>query len=368
MGKRELIILAAFALVGMVAYQLTAPPPKEGQRRFTLSTLLSHLRDTNRGNSVSASTSQTGAFPATRTLRSVRLSSAPEVTVIGEDRADVTYSMTVEAMGPDKATAEARASGTTVKPDDLGDVLALVMTGPTTGRGAIKLMVKVPRGLAIRIDGARRTRVSGVAEVFLDNLTGETTVSSVAGGLSGTHRNGPLTVSDVGSLSLTLVGSKAVLSKVRGASKVIARNGGQLRVEAPSGPVDVEMNVTSVTVTEPSALVSVTGTGNDESTLAIDRPSADVKVDVKRVRVSMLLTAPVPATILTTTHPLRLTLADGVPVTVDAAAVRGSISASDFNLVATVEGDEAHLTHSFGDRARIALRNQNGEIVIARRK
>ena len=368
MGKRELFILAAFVVVGMVAYQLTAPPPKEGARRFTLSTLLSHLRDTNRGNAVSASASKTGTFPAPRALQTVRLSSVPDVTVMGEDRTDVTYSLSVQAMGPDQATAEARASGTTVKPDDLGDVLALAVTGPTTGRGTIKIVVKVPKGLAVRIAGAQRTNVSGVAEVYLDNLPGETTIRHIAGGVSGTQRNGPLTVSDVGSLSLTLVASKAALTGVRGAIKVIARSGGELRVETPQASVEIEVNGTDVIVAESAAPVSITGTGGDATAITIDRPSADVNVDVKRARVSMLLTAPVPATILTTMHPLRLTLADGVPVTIDAATVRGPVWAADFNLTAEVTGEDAHLAHRFGDRARVALRNQNGEIVIARRK
>ena len=37
MGKRELLIIAAFVVVGVVAYQFTAPPPKEGERGILVS-------------------------------------------------------------------------------------------------------------------------------------------------------------------------------------------------------------------------------------------------------------------------------------------------------------------------------------------
>src|SRR5262245_45472589 len=102
MGKRELFILIAFALAGTVAYQLTAPPSEDGSRRFTLSTLLQRMRETNRGSTVGASVEREGTFPAARTLKSLRLSAAPNVTVVGEDRNDIGYALSITAMGPDE--------------------------------------------------------------------------------------------------------------------------------------------------------------------------------------------------------------------------------------------------------------------------
>ncbi len=45
MGKRELLIVTAFVVVGVVAYQLGAAPPAEGRRRFSLATLMDHFRE-----------------------------------------------------------------------------------------------------------------------------------------------------------------------------------------------------------------------------------------------------------------------------------------------------------------------------------
>jgi hypothetical protein len=364
MGKRELFILMAFVLVGTIAYQLTAPPPKEGSRRSTLSTFLQGLRESNRANTVGASIDREGTFPASKTLKSLRLSAAPNVTVVGEDRGDIGYTLSVTAMGPDEATARRHASETTLRQDDLGDVLALVLVPAATGRPTATLVLKVPNRLAVRIDGSRRTSVSGVATVYLDNLIGDAEIRGVPGNIGGSHRNGTLTVTDSGGLSLTLVASKAVLTDVRGPIALNARNG-ETRIRTPQGSVEIEQTSVTLIITEPAASVSVTGTGGD---ITIDRPAADVKVDVRRAAVSLALSAPVTSTIFTTDAAIRLILTSEVPVAIDAVAMRGAVTASDFHLTATRAGDETKLMHSFGNRARVALRTERGEIVIAQRK
>ena len=45
MGKRELLIVTAFVVIGVVAYQLGAEPPAEGRRQFSLATLMDHFRE-----------------------------------------------------------------------------------------------------------------------------------------------------------------------------------------------------------------------------------------------------------------------------------------------------------------------------------
>ncbi len=44
MGKRELLLVAAFVIVGALVYQLTAPPPGPGERSFSLSQLIGNIR------------------------------------------------------------------------------------------------------------------------------------------------------------------------------------------------------------------------------------------------------------------------------------------------------------------------------------
>ena len=44
MGKRELLLVLGFAVVGTVIYQLTARPAAEGARHFSLSAIVDHVR------------------------------------------------------------------------------------------------------------------------------------------------------------------------------------------------------------------------------------------------------------------------------------------------------------------------------------
>ena len=44
MGKRELLIISAFAIVAFVVYQFTAPPPKGDEQGFSLSRMDLDLR------------------------------------------------------------------------------------------------------------------------------------------------------------------------------------------------------------------------------------------------------------------------------------------------------------------------------------
>jgi hypothetical protein len=365
MGKRELLILVAFGVAGMIAFQVTAPPPREGGSRFTLARLLESWRRNGRGNSASASTTREGTLAVARTLRELRLSSGATVVILGEERADIAYSMTVQAMGPDQATAQRTAMATALKQDDLGDALALVVMAPSDPKPATRLTLRVPARLGVRIDGARHAEVSGVSALFLDNLIGDTTIAQVSGRVSGTHRNGTLTVRDAGELALTLVSSKASLSHVRGALTVNGRNG-DVHVEDAAGPIVLDTTGQAVTIANSTGAINVTGTGGE---VTIDRPHGDVHVDVRHANVTLLLAQPVSATLLTADARLRVQLpADALAIAIDAVADGGKIDAQAIDATVTTSGSERRLVQHLGNAPRITLRATHGDIEITRRK
>ncbi len=63
MGKRELLLVAAFVIVGALVYQFTAPPPAPGERSFSLSQLIGNVRRQVRGNRAQADTTTTTDHP-----------------------------------------------------------------------------------------------------------------------------------------------------------------------------------------------------------------------------------------------------------------------------------------------------------------
>jgi hypothetical protein len=169
---------------------------------------------------------------------------------------------------------------------------------------------------------------------------------------------------NVGTVSLTLVASKATFDRVRGAMTLNARTG-ETHITASGGQIDLEANQQPVTIDAAAGPVRVSGTAGD---ISVDRPRADVRVDVRRANVTLTVDAPAPVTVLTADGRIRLYLAENLPVTIDAVTSVGHIDGHAFDLSAEASGDDVHLLHAFGDRARIVLRNQRGDIEIAPRK
>ena len=127
MGKRELVIIAAFVLIGVVAYQFTAPAPKDGEEGFSLRKLFSEFKRDVSANNATARVTKAGTIALRPDLKSLRISTerSVPVTIIGEPRTDIAYEMPVESTGPDEASARAYAEKSLLFEDDLGAVLGL---------------------------------------------------------------------------------------------------------------------------------------------------------------------------------------------------------------------------------------------------
>ncbi len=165
MGKRELLIIVAFVAIGVVAFELSAPPAPES-RGFSFARFFQNARRNMRGNSAVASTTLTGDIPLAATVTEVRISGANRgVHVVGESRTTIAYELHIESDGPDDATALDAAKRATLKQDDLGSSLALTVTYPKEGTQWGALILHVPARLAVRVSGNGGADVSGVTSV-----------------------------------------------------------------------------------------------------------------------------------------------------------------------------------------------------------
>src|SRR5262245_23211458 len=111
MGKRELLIIIAFVAIGALAYQVTAPAPKEGEGRFSFAKIFSNIRNEMRSNAASATITRNGVVALRPGVTELRLASsrALPITITGEARTDIGYELIVQSNGPDEATARAWA-------------------------------------------------------------------------------------------------------------------------------------------------------------------------------------------------------------------------------------------------------------------
>jgi hypothetical protein len=367
MGKRELLIIAAFALVGVVVYQLSATPPAEGRRRFSLGTLMDRVREESLGRRASATVKTEGSIPLDSSMAEARISSIARVTVTGESRDDIGYTLTVEAHAPDEGTARQAASRTTLSTDVIGSVLALRANAPREGRQMVSLTVKIPTRLKVHVEttqGGARLDASGLSNLQLD-ASGEVRLTGITGSVSGTHRNGVLSIVDSTSIDLTLQNSEATFERTRD-TRVTTRNG-HCRITDATAAIEITTQNDEVRLIAPRGPVRVTGSGGS---LGIEAPGDAVHVDMRRTSVDVALTRAVPLTILTTDEPLRLLLRETPSFQLDAIATDGgTISATPLGVVPQTINEERRLRHSVNSGSvPVALRNRRGMIVISEAK
>src|SRR5262245_48519536 len=116
MGKRELVLILAFVLVGAVVYQVTAPPLAPGQEGFSFGRLIQHIRRNVQGRRAQASVESSRTEPLEASLTELRATlMGTDLTVIGEDREDASFALTVSSNGTDPADAQRLAGLATLK-------------------------------------------------------------------------------------------------------------------------------------------------------------------------------------------------------------------------------------------------------------
>jgi hypothetical protein len=368
MGKRELLIIIAFVVVGAAIYQFTAPPAKPGEQSFSISKIFSGIKKEISANASSAHVVAAGKIAAPSTLTELRITTARSVplTVIGEAREDIEYEMPVDSTGPDEATAKEWAGKVALRKDELGSVLALSTYFPDEGTQNAMLTLKVPARLAVRVENSGQIKVSGVSGVELKNPTGEVTLSSV-GGITGTHRNGDLVIDGATSINLNLVSSR---TRIRNASEAVTINArsGECAISESTGAINATVTNVELAISQRRNSITITGDGGE---LKVLNATDKISVDVRRMSVAIEAAQGTgdDFTIITSDEVIRLTLNDVADVAIDAVATGGTVKADDFGLKPVTEERTSKLsTTPAQPRARIVLRNSRAGIVIAKRK
>jgi hypothetical protein len=368
MGKRELLIVAGFAAAGVVAFLFTATPSSMTSRHFSLGNLISSIRRQARANLAHATVTTHGTVPVARTATRVRVAGVAVLQVIGEARDTIGYELTVESNGADQDAARQLADRTVLQQDLLGPVISLRVAYPRDGHQTVRLTLRLPVALGIEMQTAAagtRLDVSGIGNVDLGNVVGDVRLTAIGGRVTGTHRNGDLTIAGAGAVDLSLFGSRATIADVRGTVSLTAHNG-SCRVERPGGAVTLEQTGVDSTIVAAAAGVSVTGANGR---LTIDRPRGDTTVDVRNIDVQLTIDAAAPITALTVNAPIHVTVAGTPAVVIDAIATDGAIRAPDLGATPRQGDHEMRLDATIGaGSARVVLRTERADIEIHRMK
>ncbi len=372
MGKRELVLIVAFVLLGICVYQFTAPPPPPGSEGISVSGIFRNMKRGIRGARESASADSTQTIPVGADVTALRVNIVRpgDLTVAGEDRADIAAELHVTARGYDQAEAKAAADATKLRIERSGD--AMVVTLDSSGARALPrnnnyvaqmaILLKVPRRMAMRMEPhAGRLIVSHVASGEIVGSRGETRVSGIPGRLVLTHSGGPLELEDAGSLKLNARNSRGTVKNISGPLAVDSI-GGDLAVTGITGPLEIEARNTDLRIDDIKSLKAPLRINSTGGEIIVRGLRTEARLDGRNSVVEVTLAAPAPVTIYNLGE-IRVTAPPG-GYTLDAVATEGHITMDDGDLKAS-EGSDPHIAGAVrGGGPTLTLRSTRGGITV----
>ena len=368
MGKRELLLIVAFVVIGAVVYQATAPPPAPGERSFSPGRFIESLRRHIRGNPGSADVTTASTHPVGASVTELRIVLRADVTVTGEDRADIAAELKVHSNGFDDAEAQQLAKQTVLKIDQAGSRLIATVTFPDPGSQRARLALKIPSRLLTGLDSTSgRLEVAGVAGVELLNTRGEAQIRKIAGRVTGTHRGGTLVVTDSGPVKLSTFGSDVRLEQIRNEVTLTIR-GGDLKGSELAGPIDIDANGSDVELEKldkTGGIVRVNASGGSVSVKGL---RTEGRIDARNADVDVIVDRAAPLAIYSEGgNEVDLTPPAG-GYQLDAVATNASVSIADGSVPVVTDGQQQRATGAVkGGGPTITIRSGRGSITVRAR-
>jgi hypothetical protein len=371
MGKRELVLISIFAVLGVCVYQFTAPAPPPGTE-VSFGGIVDKLRRNVRGarDTAPADWTQTSPVdPAVRELR-INITRPNDLTIDGEERADMAIELHAVGRGYDEQEAKAAAASGRLRVERAGDAL-VVSLDPALQRALprnvrldqLTIVLKVPQRLTVRLDPHfGRFAASNLAAAEIMGSRGETRIRNIAGHLGLSHTGGKLEIDGAGSLKLTSRNSSGSLARINGAATLDV-NGGELHLETITGPLDVESRNTELVVDAAKTVkppFRFNGTGGQ---IRISSLRTETRVDGRNQEIEVQLAAAAPLTIYSTGEDIVF-VAPPAGYTLDAVATEGRVDVADGGLKPQDEGESRVSGAVRGGGPTISLRATRASITV----
>lgn len=346
MGKRELGLILAFIVAGVIVWQFTAPKA-EGEG-FSIGRLISHARREMQPRNASAEVTTHPSIPIDASTNELRLtlSAGGDLIIKGEDRADIGAELKVISDGVDEAEARKLAGESTLKVSRFADSVIVGWQFPDPGRQLPKLTLLVPRRLRIQLDGRGTAEVSGVDTVTLARQSGELKLASITTMVKGESR-GTVTIDGAQAVDLSIANNETVLKGVRGDVKLNVR-AGEVRMDKSTGRVQI---------TGTDARIRMDGVGGElrlemvEGDVELNGVSAPLDIDTRSTPVTIDWLSAAPAKIQVRDANLDLDLPkNAASYSLDARAAGGELRVPE-QLQKTTEGKETAVTKNAGSNA-----------------
>jgi hypothetical protein len=371
MGKRELVLIVVFVVLGFGVYQLTAPPPPPGSEDVSLGGIIGKMKRQIQGAREFAMADSQLTVPVPSGVRELRIntSRSNDLTITGEDRLDLTAELHVTARGYSQEEARTAANATKLKIEPVGDSLVVSLDTSAVrnlprniGINQMAIALKVPSRLTLRVEphsGKLILSKLGGAEIM--GSRGETRITGFAGRVALTHSGGALEIEELPSLKLNARNSRGSVRRV-GGPVALDSIGGELEISHVVGPLEIEARNTEIKLDEIKGLkppLRVNSTGGE---IRIDGLRTEARVDGRNTVMHVMLGAPAPVTLYNLGE-IRVTAPPG-GYTLDAVATEGRITMEDGDVKPTEGNDPNAKGPVRGGGPTLTVRSTRGSITV----
>jgi hypothetical protein len=375
MGKRELVLVTIFVVLGIVVYQFTAPPAAPGSEGFSIGGVLRNVRRGIQGSRESATASSTQRFPVDAEIRQVRfnLPRSGDLKITGSDRNDVSVEMNVTARGFDQAEAKTAADAAKVSIVREGDAVVVssasppnVRRGPRTGfvEGAT-VTVSVPRKLSVWIAPHSGTLiVTQVARGEILGARGDLRISEVGDQLLISHSGGEIAIDGVGTLKFTGRNSHGTVRHVHGTTS-LDTSGGELTLSDLAGPLEIESRNTDFRIESIKGMKPPLRINANNGSLRIDGLATEARIDGRNTEIEVSMSAAAPVTIYSMGDDVDVTPPSS-GYTLDAVTTDGRISIDDGSIAPSGDTDQRAAGAVRGGGPTLTLRVTRAHLNVRR--
>jgi Putative adhesin len=364
MGKRELLLISGFAVVGLLVYQLTMPATADTGGGFAAwwARVRSHVGQ-NRVEQHYERKEEVAVPAAVRTV-AMQLDRA-SVTILGEPRDTIAIDLSGTVYAADERMATALAEQITLAVTTDGPVMKVATTLPkrdeVARRPRVQLTVRVPARLGIEVRlGGGELDVTNVDSVQVVRASGRIRIASIAGAVTGEMGPGEIEIDRAGSLAIETRSSQVRIADVAGSFEVEARRG-DFRARGIGGPAHLEGRDLEAELEDLAGPLHLTGSGGEVRVRDVRGP---ITAETERTTLKLTPGTAVEISARTEHDAIELTLPSS-GILLDAQATDGDIRAPDGLIAVQRSGDDATASGPLrGGGPRVLLRTSRGDITV----
>ncbi len=363
MGKRELLLLVVFVVLGLGVYQVAAPAaPAEGEG-FSFGRLLelakAHIHGARERRTVTRTAAVTPAAGAT-TLDLGDVGGT--VIVEGHDAPEIRIQFEAVLSGVDAKDLDAQERDLAVSLENDGQATRLRVEHREGRRPRFEVRVAMPHALTARLSGRGSAEVRAIAGLHLDEFRGELITEALGGPVTGELRDARAEFGEGATLNLHTRNGR--LHAEAPAAVAIEGERGTIEVVDATGPVSIETDYCRMVVRGSGGPVTITGEGGIIDLRDIAHP---LTIEADRLTVSAELLEPVPTTIAVSNDSVDVTLPRRGGLQLDASITDGTLRVPDTLERVRADGTESVRAAVGGGGPLVKVAVEQGELRIRTR-